>query len=246
MEFNSNSAFMYVVVAVVIAFVLLQSVVFFIKAWKRGKELGMDKQALKKTVGSSALFTIAPAFAILLGVIALSNALGFPLPWLRLSVIGAITYETPAAEAAARAVGTTIGDTATLLTASQYSLIAWVMTLGIMAGVIFTPILAKRLLGGVDKLEKRDRKWSDIFMNALFMGMIAAFLGMIFGGVSTGLTGWIPVFVMLAAALLVLVMGLCIKLWHWDWLTDYVLPISMVGGMALAIPITQWVTGVAL
>ena len=51
---------------------------------------------------------------------------------------------------------------------------------------------------------------------------------------------------LLAAALLVLVMGLCIKLWHWDWLTDYVLPISMVGGMALAIPITQWVTGVAL
>ena len=32
MEFNSNSAFMYIVVTIVIAFVLLQSVVFFIKA----------------------------------------------------------------------------------------------------------------------------------------------------------------------------------------------------------------------
>jgi len=53
MEFNSNSAFMYVVVAVVIAFVLLQSVVFFIKAWRRGKELGMDMKALKKSAGSS-------------------------------------------------------------------------------------------------------------------------------------------------------------------------------------------------
>ena len=47
MEFNSNSTFMYVVVSIVIAFVLLQSVVFFIKAWKRGKELGMDKVMLK-------------------------------------------------------------------------------------------------------------------------------------------------------------------------------------------------------
>ena len=102
MEFHSNSAFMYIVVAVVIAFVLLQSVVFFIKAWKRGLALGMDKTALRKTVGSSALFTIAPAFAILLGVIALSNALGFPLPWLRLSVIGSLTYETTAAAAAAK------------------------------------------------------------------------------------------------------------------------------------------------
>ena len=106
MEFNSNSAFMYVVVAVVIAFVLLQSVVFFIKAWRRGKELGMDMKALKKGVASSAIFTIAPAFAILLGVVALSNALGFPLPWLRLSVIGSLTYESaccppPSAQAGA-------------------------------------------------------------------------------------------------------------------------------------------------
>ena len=30
----------------------------------------------------------------------------------------------------------------------------------------------------------------------------------------------------------------------WDWLTDYALSISMVGAMALAIPITSWVTGV--
>jgi hypothetical protein len=48
MEFNPNNTFMYVVVTLVIIFVLLQSVVFFIKAWKRGKELGMDMKALKK------------------------------------------------------------------------------------------------------------------------------------------------------------------------------------------------------
>lgn len=244
--FTVNDPFLYIAAGVILLLVLTQAVFFLVRSWRRALALGLAKGTLWKVVKTSATFTVIPAISILIGVVALSRKLGLPLPWLRLSVIGAITYETPAAEAAARAVGTTIGDTATLLTASQYSLIAWVMTLGIMAGVILTPILAKRLLSGVDRLEKRDQKWSDIFMNALFMGMIAAFLGMIFGGVSTGLTGWIPVFVMLAAALLVLVMGLCIKLWHWDWLTDYVLPISMVGGMALAIPITQWVTGVAL
>ena len=95
-------------------------------------------------------------------------------------------------------------------------------------------------------MEKRDRRWSDIFMNALFMGMIAAFLGMIFGRVTEGLVGWIPVFVMLASAAIMLLAGACIKLLHWDWLTDYALPLSMVGSMALAIPITQWVTGVAV
>ncbi|NCU20912.1 DUF5058 family protein, partial [Candidatus Falkowbacteria bacterium] len=197
-----------------------------------------------KVVKTSATFTVVPAISILIGVVALSRKLGLPLPWLRLSVIGAITYETPAAEAAARAVGTTLSDTATALTASQYSVIAWVMTLGIMAGIVATPLLARRLLSGVDRLEKRDRRWGDIFMAALFMGMISAFLGMIFGHVTEGLAGWIPVFVMLASMLIMLLVGACIKLLHWDWLTDYALPLSMAGAMAMAIPITNWVTGV--
>ena len=153
----------------------------------------------------------------------------------------AITYETPAAEAAARAVGASLSDTSIALTAPQYSAIAWVMTLGIMAGVLLTPLLCKRLLGGVDRLEKRDKRWSEIFMSALFMGMISAFLGMVFGHVTEGLQGWIPVLVMLASALIMMLCGLCLKLLRWKWLEDYALSISMIGAMALAIPITQWI-----
>ena len=242
--FSVNDSFLFVVVALILLLVVTQSIFFLVRAWRRALALGMEKSTLRKVVKTSATFTIVPAISILIGVIALSRKLGLPLPWLRLSVIGAITYETPAAEAAARAVGTTLSDTATALTAPQYSVIAWVMTVGIMAGVIFTPILCKRLLSGVDKLEQRDRKWSDIFMNALFMGMISAFLGMIFGHVTEGLAGWIPVFVMLASALIMVLIAACIKLLRWDWLTDYALPLSMVGAMAMAIPITNWVTGV--
>jgi len=242
--FTVNDSFLYIIVGIILLLVLSQSVFFLVRSWKRALSLGIEKGTLHKVVKTSATFTIVPAISVLIGVIALSRKLGLPLPWLRLSVIGAITYETPAAEAAARAVGTTLGDSATLLTAPQYSVIAWVMTLGILAGVIFTPILCKRLLSGVDRLEKRDRKWSDIFMSALFMGMISAFLGMIFGHVTEGLAGWIPVFVMLVSALIMLLVGACIKLLHWDWLTDYALTLSMVGAMAMAIPITNWVMGV--
>ena len=241
--FSVNDPFLYIVVAVILLLVMAQSIFFLVRSWRRALALGMSKGTLRRVVRTSATFTVVPAISILIGVIALSRKLGLPLPWLRLSVIGAITYETPAAEAAARAVGTTLSDTATLLTAPQYTTIAWVMTLGIMAGVLFTPILCKRLLSGVDKLEKRDRRWSEIFMNALFMGMISAFLGMIFGHVTEGLSGWIPVFVMLASAVIMLAVGACVKLLKWNWLTDYALSISMVGAMALAIPITNWITG---
>ena len=242
--FSVNDPFLFGLVAVILVLVLTQSVFFLVRSWKRAKALGMKQSTLWKVVKTSALFTIVPAISILVGVVALSRKLGIPLPWLRLSVIGAITYETPAAEAAARAVGASLSDTAIALTASQYTAIAWVMTLGIMAGVVFTPILCKKLLGGVDKLEKQDHKWREIFMSALFMGMISAFLSMIFGHVSEGLTGWIPVFVMLCSALITLVLGLLMKRLHWDWLKDYALTISMVGAMALAIPITNWITGV--
>ena len=239
MEFNSNSAFMYVVVAVVIAFVLLQSVVFFIKAWKRGKELGMDKQALKKTVGSSALFTIAPAIAILLGVIALSNALGFPLPWLRLSVIGSLTYETTAAAAAANAVGSSLSQRIT--DPKIFAAIAWVMTLGIVPGLVLVPLFGKKIEKGISNIKGKDSKWGQIFLSGLFLGMISAFLGLVFAKVHTGLVGWIPVFVMFASALLMMVCGLIRKVFNAKWIEDYALPISLLGGMALSIPITNLV-----
>ncbi len=242
MEFNSNGAFMYVVVAVVIAFVLLQSVVFFIKAWRRGKELGMDMKALKKTVGSSAVFTIAPAFAILLGVIALSNALGFPLPWLRLSVIGSLTYEATAAAAAASAVGATLAERVT--DPKVFTTISWVMALGIIPGLLLVPLLGKKIEKGISNIQSKDSKWGQIFLSSLFLGMISAFLGMVFADVHEGLTGWIPVFVMLASALLMMVCGLIRKLLGAKWIEDYALPISLLGGMALSIPITSLVQSI--
>ena len=233
---------MYVVVAVVIAFVLLQSVVFFIKAWRRGKELGMDMKALKKTVGSSAVFTIAPAFAILLGVIALSNALGFPLPWLRLSVIGSLTYEATAAAAAASAVGATLAERVT--DPKVFTTISWVMALGIIPGLLLVPLLGKKIEKGISNIQSKDSKWGQIFLSSLFLGMISAFLGMVFADVHEGLTGWIPVFVMLASALLMMVCGLIRKLLGAKWIEDYALPISLLGGMALSIPITSLVQSI--
>ncbi|MGN0526349.1 MAG: DUF5058 family protein, partial [Acutalibacteraceae bacterium] len=56
---------MYVLAGGVIAFVIIQSLFFMRKAWKRGRELGMSKETLKSTVTSSVVFTVAPAIAIL-------------------------------------------------------------------------------------------------------------------------------------------------------------------------------------
>ena len=90
-------------------------------------------------------------------------------------------------------------------------------------------------------MKKKDTKWGEIVTNALFMGMVSAFLGLIFCDISTGLSGWIKVFVMLVSAVCMALMGLLMKLTKWQWLNDYALPICMLIGMAAAVPITNWI-----
>jgi hypothetical protein len=34
-----------------------------------------------------------------------------------------------------------------------------------------------------------------------------------------------------------------VKLLNWKWLENYAMPFSMLGGMAFAIPLTQWIGG---
>ena len=241
--FDPNGPLMYGMTAVVIAFVIAMSIRFIVMAWKRAKKRGMDPKVLRRVAISSAIFTIAPAVSILLGVIALSRALGFPLPWLRLSVIGALTYETPAAASAASAMGT---DLSNLITDPvTFAAIAWVMTLGIIPGPVLVPTIGKKIENGVMRIRQKDEKWGSLFMTALFLGMISAFLGMIFATVSEGLRGWIPCFVMIASALIMCVCAVFVKLLHWKWMEDYALPISMLGGMALSIPITNLVNMIA-
>ena len=234
--FSPNSTFLYLLAGVVILFVLAQSVFFLVRSWRRGKELGISVSKLKKTISSTAIFTIAPAVSILLGVIALSKFLGIPLPWIRMSVIGAITYELPAATSTAEALGISLSE---LITDPKvYTAIAWVMTLGIMPSIILPPILMKKIRGGMMKLQAKDSTWSDLFMTALFLGMISAFLGMIFADVRGGIQGWLPVFVLLVSAVLMAVCGLLSKKCNMKWLETYAISISMLGGMVFAVLIS--------
>lgn len=80
----------------------------------------MDKSVLKNVMISSASFTIIPSISILLGVIALSGTLVIPLPWMRLSIIGALHYETTVAEIAATSTGMS-GLVASEMTAQSYT-----------------------------------------------------------------------------------------------------------------------------
>ena len=245
MVFSPNHPIIYVIVALIILAVIGQAIFFMAKALKRAKEIGMDKSKIKKAITTSIIFTIAPTVAIVISILTLSQSLGIPLPWLRLSVIGSMSYEIVAATNALNGMGITeIGSLVKSITAEQYVTVAFVMTISIMAGLLLAPIIGKKLQTGLINLEKRDKKWSDIFSNSLFMGMIAAFLGLVFcdvGGIFVGETkGLIPVLVFFSSAIIMLLCGFLKKVTKWSFINDYALPISMVVGMLLAIPYTAW------
>ena len=166
-------------------------------------------------------------------------------------------------------MGLSLGSSAPL-NAQQYLNVLLVMTISIMMGIWLVPLIGKKLLGGMSKLSNRDAKWADIFQNSLFIGMISAFLGFVFCDVArlwnatdgyvteyetvynevgekvkvavqhSSTSGLIPVCVMLVSVVTMLICGLAMRRPKMKWLSEYALPISLIAGMAAAIPITAW------
>ena len=190
----ANAWWMYLLGIIVSIFVLVGSLAFIIQSYKDAKSIGMEKSILKKTIISSAIFTILPSISILIGVVSLSNCIGIPLPWIRLTVIGALHYE-------GTAVNVTYGAVSLEnLQPQQFVTIALVMTLGIISGPIYClfgfkaydkKVLSKarnldetsevteenQVQEQVENKPKKQRKFGAMLFDIVFIGMICAFLG---------------------------------------------------------------------
>ena len=140
----------------------------------------MSGELLKKVVVSSATFSVVPSVAILIGVLALAPALGLPLPWIRLSVVGALHYEGSTANNVAKGLG--LGDLPSrLMTSADYASIAWAMTLGIIWGALFIFFFFRMYQGRIQKATGKSPKLSNLLFSALFVGMVAVYVGDAFG-----------------------------------------------------------------
>ena len=134
-----NSPFLYMICGGIILFVAVICIVFAVRAYRMGKEMGIDTAKMKRVITASATFAVLPSVGILLGVIALSGSLGTPWPWLRLSVIGALHYETQVAEAASEAAG--IGGLSIAnMTPGAFTTIALLMSFCIQLYIVSIPV----------------------------------------------------------------------------------------------------------
>lgn len=224
----SNSTVFFILVIIVILFVIFQSVIFFIKAWREGLRIGLSREKMLNAVKSSAIFSIVPSLPIILSLIAMVPVLGIPFPWLRLSVIGSAPYELMAADIGAKSMGVK-GLGAPGYTPQVFANSMWVMTFGIMWSILLCVLFMKRLQKGMNKMKKKDSSWLEILISALYFGMLCSFIGqpIVEGGLS--------LITILSSALIMAIIGFIIKKFNAKWLNNFALSISMVGAMALAI-----------
>lgn len=178
-----NAGALYLIVALVLTFITVMCLVFLVKSYRAGIKIGMDKKVLKKTILSSATFTLLPSISILLGVVALSGTLGVPFSWLRLSVIGALQYELNVAEIAAQSLGMP-GLRVDEMTIKAFVTIALVMSIGILGGQFFSIFWAKSYLRKVQKSpkkaaegEKKKPGFGAHATTAMFIGLCGTYIG---------------------------------------------------------------------
>ncbi len=239
-----NSWPLYLISAIIILFVVGFSVFFMIRAYRAGLAIGMDKVKLKRTITSSITFSVLPSISILLGVIALSGSLGIPLPWLRLSVIGALHYETSVADIAARSIGLS-GLNIDEMTLEAFTTIALLMSVGIIWGVICMALFGKRYC---NKLQNRSttksggRSFGDAAMTAMFIGLITAYIGSYIGtlvqlqdGALTVTGEYLPLVTLAFAALAMAVFTYFSEKKKMAWLDNFSIAGSMLVGMTASV-----------
>lgn len=205
--FNPDSWVMYLMYALIVVFISAEAIFYLVKSVKKAKQIGMDMTKIKKVIKTSASFSVLPAIGIGIGVVTLIGSLGITVPAIRLSVIGALQYETQMADGAAKAI---INDSKleekalTLLiqrgvTAQDYATIVTLMTVAIIAGPVLVVLFYKKLQpklaklgamkvgGAVDpdtatkNLESDAKKANPNGINLGDLAFQVSFIGMIIG-----------------------------------------------------------------
>lgn len=211
--FNPDSWVMYLMYALIVVFISAEAIFYLVKSVKKAKKIGMDMTKIKKVIKTSASFSVLPAIGIGIGVVTLIGSLGITVPAIRLSVIGALQYETQMADGAAKAItGSTDGLTLLIqrgVTAQDYATIVTLMTVAIIAGPILVVLFYKKLQpklaklgamkvgGAVDpdtatkNLESDAKKANpnginlgDLAFQVSFIGMIIGYIAMSIGAIA--------------------------------------------------------------
>ena len=225
-----NSKLLYILVALGLLIIFLICVMFFLRAKKRAKELGIADEKVKATIKSSLVFSIVPSIAVIIGLITLTPLLGIPWPWFRLSVVGSLPYELTAADLAVKGLG--YQD----LTAYQASAdpsaigtIMFTMTISILGGMIFNIFFLEKYHKKVSGVGTKSSPFRELALSVLTFGMVTVFFPIEFLKSKTHAA------VAITSILVTLILGEISKKYKIDWLADFIMSFALIIGMAAGV-----------
>lgn len=225
-----NSGVLYIVVIAGLLFIVGIAFLFFKKSWNRALDLGYSKDILKKVIKSSVIFTVVPSLAIVIALFSLASVLGIPWSWFRLSVVGSLGYELMAAEMSVTGAGyDSLGQFVKSGEISAVSTIMFVMSISIMAGIIFNMFFGKKLQVSMQTFQKKNAEWGTLAMSYFMLSIAVVFLPI---QMSEG-----PVYfaTLLTSAFVSYLHLVVIQKYNVKWLSEFVLANSLIIGMVSSV-----------
>ena len=170
----ANSPLLYVLVGCGLLAIIAYALISLRKAKQCCLEQGISEEKIKEVITSTISASLVPSLAILIGFLILAASMGSVWPWWRLSVIGALQYETMAANYTVSSMGVELGS---LLSgpAENYTGVMLVMTLGVVVGPIVVTLFAKKYSTGLMKA-KSTSDWGNIATTCIPMAVVAVYI----------------------------------------------------------------------
>lgn len=223
-----TSPLLYVLVAAGIVYILIFCAITLRRSYKHALDIGISREKLRTAITSSAIYSVVPSISIVIGLLSLSLAIGLPWSWFRLSVVGAVTYELMSAEMVAAGAGFATMDALNAAPngAALTGTVMFVMSIGIMAGIVTVLLFGKKIQSSVTGMRSKHGAWGALMTGVLSLGIIEAFLPMQL------MKGMVSVAVVLTSCVIVLIHMAIIKATGWKWMRNFVMADTLLLGMA--------------
>lgn len=171
----ANGIWIWIACIPVVLIVALQAVIFVKKARQAAPLVGMTSEEVNRAFRLGLTSAIGPALGVFVVMLGLMSAIGGPIAWQRLSIIGAAPTELTAATMAAQAQGLELGG-------QGYGLInfanaSWVMALNGSAWLLTTGLFTDKLAIATKKISGGDTRKLAIIGGAAMCGAFGYLFG---------------------------------------------------------------------
>lgn len=167
----ANSPGLWVCSLITVILVFVQMGLYLRLANKEANRIGFEQSKLKKSFGIGFKTAVGPAMAGFVVLVGMVSALGMPITWMRLSIIGSASTELTAATVAAESMGITFGGPEYGLEA--LSLAFFTMAVNVAGWLLVAALFTHKMEDIRIKLGGGDKKWISLITVSAGIGVFS-------------------------------------------------------------------------